>query len=216
MRLFAAVLLFQIAVAQASSSVSQPSVAHTRFWEIRISDVIMIAAVVVAPFFALWAQWRLQLRKEGRDRRLWIFKTLMRTRATPISVDHVQALNLIDVEFCSPNPGDQGVRESWDRYLTHLNRPDVSPGDLDMWVNAERDLLADMLNKMAVVVGYHFDFTYLKTHTYYPRGHGEAEVLAQQMQKDLAEIVAGRKSLKMEIATTNSPVPPLLPPRPRL
>ncbi len=61
-----------------------------------ISDGIMILAVAVAPFLAVFAQTKINERKEKRNNRLWIFRTLMATRGNKLSMDHVQALNLND------------------------------------------------------------------------------------------------------------------------
>ena len=107
------------------------------FWNLKGTDIVQLIGTIVmvwvvakAPAWAVNAQWLLQLKKEERDRRLWIFKALMRTRAAPLSADHVQALNLIDVEFCSDSESDKAVREAWRRYRQHL--------DLDTGSDAEK------------------------------------------------------------------------------
>jgi len=83
----------------------------------------MIAAIFLAPIFALEVQWRLQLRHEIRQQRLKIFSTLMATRLTTMDVVHVQSLNLIDVVFSDKNGDDEQVRSAWGVYLAHLNSP---------------------------------------------------------------------------------------------
>ena len=85
------------------------------FWTLRIGDVITILAVLLAPYFAVHIQWRIQRRKEKQDRKLWISRTLMATRATPLAVDHVQALNVIDVEFDA-----RKARRTSENCLEHL------------------------------------------------------------------------------------------------
>lgn len=64
-----------------------------------ISDILMIIAVLVAPFFAVYVQKKIETWKSQRDTKLWIFKTLMATRGATLSPQHVQALNMIDLEF---------------------------------------------------------------------------------------------------------------------
>jgi hypothetical protein len=54
---------------------------------------------IIAIISALWIQSKLDERKETRKRRLDIFKTLMATRASVLSQDHIKALNMIDIEF---------------------------------------------------------------------------------------------------------------------
>jgi hypothetical protein len=139
------------------------------FWTIRIGDVIMILAVVLAPFVALWAQWHLQLRKEAQSRRLWVFKTLMATRASSMDVNHVQALNMIDVEFESSSKMDTEVRHAWKTYLDHLYTDQgTTPEATGVWNAKSSDFLAELLTKMRNALGYKFDFTYVKGRAYIP------------------------------------------------
>ena len=61
------------AIAQEQTPASRGS------WDFRVGDLMMILAVVVAPLLALQVHWWLQLRREERDRKLRILKTLMST-----------------------------------------------------------------------------------------------------------------------------------------
>ena len=64
-----------------------------------ISDGLMIIAILIAPFLAVFAQRQIDLWREQRQRKLWVFKTLMATRGRTLSPEHVQALNMIELEF---------------------------------------------------------------------------------------------------------------------
>jgi hypothetical protein len=57
------------------------------------------------------------------QRRLHVFRTLMATRRIPISPDHVNALNLIEVDFYKCKK----VEEELIKYLAHLR---TDPDDL--------------------------------------------------------------------------------------
>jgi len=59
---------------------------------ITLNDGLMILSVLLAPFFAVFVQRKLDESKERRGQKLWIFRTLMATRGNKISLDHVQAL----------------------------------------------------------------------------------------------------------------------------
>lgn len=170
------------------------------FWELRIGDLITVGAIVAAPFGALWAQWKLQLRQEQRNRRLLVFKTLMRTRSSVAHVDHVQALNLIDVEFASDNEDDIAIRTAWNKYLDHLR---TSQGDTEEskrnWGEKRGDYLAELLHKMGQHLGYSFDFTYIKDRAYIPDFHNEYSAIEFEGKKGWMEIVTGQKPLKMEV-----------------
>src|SRR5439155_23554849 len=63
------------------------------------SDWLTVAAIVLAPLVALRVSVWLDRRKEKRQRQFLIFQTLMATRASGLAPEHVQALNMIDVEF---------------------------------------------------------------------------------------------------------------------
>jgi hypothetical protein len=78
-------------VAQQDAPAQQPSA-------LTMSDWVMVAAVLLAPLTSGLVLWRLQLWREKRERKVWIFRTLMATRAERLSLHHVQALNLIELE----------------------------------------------------------------------------------------------------------------------
>ncbi len=61
--------------------------------------LLTIVAIFVAPWAALWLQKRIERSNEKKQRKLNIFKTLLATRANVVSMDHVQALNMIDIQF---------------------------------------------------------------------------------------------------------------------
>ena len=145
---------------------------------------VMIWAVYVAPQKAFEAQWTLQQREESRKRRLRIFTTLMATRGNILHYRHVEALNLIDLEFSEPS--EINIRDAWKAYLDHLGTYGVDEAQETDSEKAKqlqnqreerrKDLLAELLQKMGAGLGYGFDFTYLKGRAYYPQGHeNEAE-----------------------------------------
>lgn len=63
------------------------------------TEIIMVLAVFLGPVVAVRLTRFLDDRKEVRERKLWIFKTLMATRAYTLAQTHVEALNRIDLEF---------------------------------------------------------------------------------------------------------------------
>ena len=87
----------------------------------RISDLIMTAAVILGPILSVRIQQWIELQRQQRERKLWLFRTLMLFRGNPQREEHVQALNLIDIEFDSRDIKDVSVREAWRQYLNHLN-----------------------------------------------------------------------------------------------
>lgn len=159
----------------------------------------MIWAVIKAPAWAVNAQWKLQLKAEDRQRKLQLFKTLMATRANAVNERHVEALNLIDVEFHTTSEEDSGVRLAWKNYLDHLiqNTKDTEAGknekaQVDARDERRQNLLAQLLFKMGGALGYNFegfDFIYLKERAYIPQGHVDLAADQQQIRKGLLEML---------------------------
>lgn len=59
----------------------------------------MIAAVILGPILAVQVQKRIEKLREKWGRKNHLFQILMSTRASRLSPDHVQALNMIDLVF---------------------------------------------------------------------------------------------------------------------
>lgn len=82
-----------------------------------VIECLTIVALFAGPAFAVWLTRQLDDRRELQQRKYDIFRTLMRTRKMPIHVDHVGALNLIEVEFIK----DVQVIAAWKSYLADLS-----------------------------------------------------------------------------------------------
>jgi hypothetical protein len=66
---------------------------------ITISDWAIVAGTLTSPIIAVIVTRLMDDRRSKRDRRWAIFETLMLTRRTPLSLDHVMALNRVEIEF---------------------------------------------------------------------------------------------------------------------
>lgn len=136
---------------------------------------------------------------------MWLFSSLMSTRATTLSPLHVEALNRIDIEFYK----NKKVTDIWKSLLDNFgNYPlDSKAVDYQIKLNscAERsnDLLADLLYEMGQSLGYAFDKVHLRRGVYFPKGHTDLELEQQIIRRTLLEILVGKKSLPVEF--TNLP-----------
>ncbi len=114
-----------------------------------ISDVLMILAVLITPFLAVFVQKQIELWREQRSRKLWVFKTLMSTRGHVLSIEHVQALNMIDLEFTKSS--EKFVISAWKEYHDHLNSyPRDGENQKErtaIWAQRQEELLANLLEK---------------------------------------------------------------------
>ena len=165
-----------------------------------IADWLMITAVLVGPIIAVRLTRYLDNKREVRERKLHIFKTLMATRAYTISWDHVMTLNRIDLEFDKNNKKEKAVIEAWKAYLDILGDKSITG---EQWAVKRVDLLVELLHKMAVVLDYDFDRTHIKNSSYSPVAHGDIEEEQRAMRKGLIEVLEGKRHLPMHI--TNWP-----------
>ncbi|WP_200157127.1 DUF6680 family protein [Allochromatium vinosum] len=161
-----------------------------------ISDWLMIAAVFLGPIVSVRLTRYLDDKREIRERKLNIFKTLMATRAYNVSWAHVEALNRIDLEFNKNHKKEKEVIDAWKEYLDLLSDSDVPN---DQWVTKRVELLVELLHKMAKVLRYDFDKTHIKNSSYSPRVHSQTEVEQNTLRKELIEVLEGLRSLPMEI-----------------
>src|SRR4030095_15191097 len=97
--------------------------------------------VLAGPILAVQAQKWLEIRREERGRKLQIFKTLMATRATALNPLHIEALNLIDVEFSTKKKSDRSVINAWKVYLDHLANSNRKEQNAAAWVEQSHQLL---------------------------------------------------------------------------
>lgn len=169
--------------------------------KITISDWMMITAVILGPILAVQVQKLIEHWKEKRGRKVRIFKTLMATRATFLSPQHIEALNMIDLEFYK----NMKIREAWKLYLDQLNEPQPEPSNpnfevlLSTWGDKSNEYFMNLLHEMAKSLGYNFDKVQLKKGAYYPRGHVDLESQQKYIRTSIIDLFLGRKTLPITI-----------------
>jgi len=162
------------------------------------SEVLMIIAVLAAPLAAVQVQKWLEHYREDRERKLRIFKTLMATRAVTLSQDHVQALNMIDLEFSGKKFKE--ITTAWREYLDHLGDfPKDNERQLPVWNDKKADLLAHLLMVMGQSLSYEFDAVHVKKGIYMPQGHADIENENILIRRGLIRLLYGDANLKMDV-----------------
>lgn len=160
----------------------------------RVADWLMILAVLAGPIVAVQLTRYLDVKKEVGERKLWIFKKLMATRAYTLSRDHVEALNRIDLEFDRKRPKEKAVVDKWKEYLDLLGNRTMNP---DQWAEKRIDLLVDLLHAMAQALDYDFDKTHIRNATYSPTAHGRIEQEQEEVREKVLELLKGERALPM-------------------
>lgn len=171
---------------------------------VTIADGLMVVAVLLGPIIAVRLTRFLDDRKEVRERKLWVFKTLMATRAYTVAPAHVEALNRIDLEFKSNKKHEKKVLEAWREYLDLLGAKNLSP---EQWDVRRVDLLVELLYHMGHSLSYDFDKTQIRNGTYSPVAHGRIEEQHAAIRQGIVELMEGKRALPMFVK--NLPTQPV-------
>ncbi len=168
------------------------------------SDWIIVSATVAGPILAVQAQkWVERATERGRQR-YKVFSTLMVTRGTQLAVEHVTALNSIDLVFASNRPWqskkDAAVIEAWRLYSQQLNTPFKKDSEAEFiaWNTKRSDLFIDLLMKMAAAVGFKAEKERVLG-AYHPTGHFELEMDQRKVVANAAKVFAGEQPLQMAV-----------------
>ena len=159
-----------------------------------MTDIAIVIATFVGPFGAVYVTERQRKKADARNRKVHIFRTLMATRAAFLATAHIEALNLIELEFAGGNKKDQSVVDRWALYNSHLNDVGYSP---DHWPARRKELMVDLLYAMSQALGYPHRKSDINTEAYYPKGYAEADQQLILTRKLLLEVLEGKRPLPM-------------------
>lgn len=179
-----------------------------------IFEIVTIAAIIGGPIFGVVIGRHLQNRGFEHDRRMEIFRTLMRTRRTPTLPEHVGSLNLVEIEFRR----DPKVIEAWKALFKHLGtqhprRPDeVVPDGANEQGAGARDtaygnrlhderqrLLAKLLHAMAKAVGFKIEQLEIFEGGYTPQGWADVELEQTVIRRFFAHLAVGQRAIPVAV-----------------
>ena len=180
------------------------------YYGLEIKDWVMVVAVLIGPILAVQAQKFVEKIRDKRDRRLQIFKSLMSTRAERVSREHVQSLNLIDIEFYGrlifgirlQTQKEKAVTNAWKNYNAHLN--DKTYPTIDDWYRDGDGLFTKMLYEMSQALGYDFDEVQLKRDAYKPEAHVNLENAQLAVLDGLAKALNNQNSLSVNVVSNET------------
>jgi hypothetical protein len=176
------------------------------FAGLRWLDIATILAIIVGPILAVVID-RVQQRWTGkRSRRLEIFRDLMRTRRARLDAVHVNALNLVDLEFY----GRRKVMAAYRDYVANLSLPLPRPEDLDRFLQHRDDLLIALLHVMGRELGYRYDKQDLARLSYGPSAWFNDLNTQRENMALLNEVLRGLRALPITAMQPpgNNPYPP--------
>lgn len=141
------------------------------------------------------------------NRRLAVFRILMAARRVGISPEHVNALNLVEVDF----HGCAAVEAEWKVYKNHLH-DDTKPEDA-AWRNKKEKLLATPLFEIAKVLKFNIPVMEIFEGGYAPSGWEYRDMRYTEALEYINELREGKKILPLWLCgVTPPPSAPNAPP----
>lgn len=172
---------------------------------------ITIAAIVLGPILAVQIQKFIERVGEKRKNKLEIYATLMATRGLGLDINHVKALNLIDLAFNPKKKKEKEVLVAWKVYMEHLYKAPQNTTDpnytmlMDAWLKKRTELFIELLLKMSVTLGYTFDKVLIERQSYTPKAYGDNEQYNLYVQSAITDLFSGKTSLPVRIVEEQKP-----------
>ena len=162
-----------------------------------LTDILTISAIIIGPITAVQVEKFLERNRDSKNRKEGIFKTLMATRGTVLSYEHVEALNRIDLEFSNKGKYKK-VIDSWKEYFDNLSQQ-VTDDQLAVWSARNDELLANLLFEMGKTLNYDFDKVLIKRNVYSPVGHNKVEREQQALRHGVLDLLNGNRAVPMTV-----------------
>ncbi len=169
--------------------------------------IVTAAAAVSGPIIAVWITRMSDDRKEYYNRRMNIFRTLMRTRKMPVHFDHVGALNLIEIDFAK-NPL---VIAAWKEYLKNLGEPfpaQAAEPIQSVFLQKRETLLTKLISEIAKDLKFSVEQMDIFEGNYIPQGWHDEDWEQKLVRKGLVEVLSGRRPLMIQAYAVPGPYPP--------
>jgi flagellar basal body-associated protein FliL len=159
-----------------------------------LTSILTIVAIAVGPILAVQIQKYLERKKEAKNRKIQIFKSLMATRGAVLSATHVEALNRIDLEF-SDDKKYKKIIEAWKEYFDNLSNRKESKDEIKIWAARNEELLANLLFEMGNSLGFSFDKVLIKRNIYSPQAHADIELENTLIRRGIIRLLTSETSL---------------------
>jgi hypothetical protein len=158
---------------------------------------LTIAAVLLSPFFAVFAQRQIDRLREKKAAKVLIFHNLMITRNANLSPRHVEALNAVPLSFTGPGKEKQ-VLEGWQEYLDHLGTD--SKVNANAWLEKRSELMVELLHRMSRCLGYKIEKLRIKKEGYLPQLFLDVEQEQTALRRQLIDLTDGTGKKKLAVA----------------
>ncbi|MCH8863504.1 MAG: hypothetical protein IID51_13505 [Proteobacteria bacterium] len=179
-----------------------------------VSDWVTVAAIILGPVFGAWFAIEWGERRMKQERKLHVFRMLMGTRRAVMSPEHVQALNLIEIEYAD----EPKVVGRWHDLLQHFADPQPKQEDetvtdemtqeaksvcqskFDLRLSNERQkLLAKLLQEMGKKQGFDLEQFDISEGGYYPVGFENIDLQQQAIRRFFVDIYLGNRVFPISV-----------------
>lgn len=178
------------------------------------NEALTLLAIIAGPITAVFATRYMDDRKERHERRMNVFRVLMRTRRVPTSAEHVGALNLIEIEFAK----DVDVLTAWRDLFSHFARQharrsdEIAPQNVtgsdrnspdarfsQRLADERQRLLAKLLHAMAKALDFKIEQLEIFEGGYTPQGWEDEYVEQRLVRSFLLDLYSGRSTLPVVV-----------------
>jgi hypothetical protein len=178
--------------------------------EVMQVGLISVVAILVGPILAVLVTRKIDHERAERERRMDVFRTLMKTRRLRLSSEHVTALNLIEIEFY----GVAAVKTARESYFENLSKKlptDIKESDEHFAEQNRR--LAKLLHAMGKALNFsNLEQLDIMTGGYTPQGWADIEQQQQILRYLLIDLLNGNRGIP--ISPVNPTAQGLYPPPP--
>ena len=157
----------------------------------------ILAATFLGPIAAVLVTRFVDRLRERNARRLAIFRSLMATRRSVLSLEHIAALNQVELDF-QKNPG---VMAAYRNYMKHLGTP-FDRKDTDRITHERQVLRTKILSEMAKSLHIRVEQLDVFEGGYLPQGHIDIELEQAAIRRLLTEIADGKRAFPVEVKQT--------------
>jgi hypothetical protein len=164
-------------------------------WGLKLGDLAIVAATLLGPVLAVQVQKLVERGREQGQRRVTIFRVLMATRGALLSPAHVEAINIIPIEFYGKRGRKLRIIEKWKEYIDHLYK---DPSE-QTWGSIRIRLLNELLAMIGDYIGYKFNSVEISRELYSPRGHATIENDQEIIRTGLAKVFRGEMGFPMDV-----------------
>jgi hypothetical protein len=171
------------------------------WWEkLSTSDVVIASCTLLGPIFAVQAQKFVEEWRAKKDRHLAIFRTLMTTRATRLSPQHIEAINTIPIDYYK----QKDIIDLWEEYFSHLCKVATTGPEHAVWNAEDRRHFIGLLLAIGKKLGYEFNAAEMEK-IYFPNAHMQIQNDQLVTQHCLARWLAGDLSVKVDVSDMPGP-----------